>query len=41
MVSLQNFTGPFLSSGVCVHVCVVEKRIGGVSLDTLGLRAGL
>lgn len=29
MVSLQNFTDPFLSSEVCVHVCVVGKRMGG------------
>ena len=40
MVSVQNFTGPFLPSGVCVHACVMGERMEG-SLDTLGLRVGL
>lgn len=40
MVSVQNFTDPFLPSGVCVHTCVMGERMEG-SLDTLGLRAGL
>ena len=37
---MQNFTDPFLPSGVCVHACVMGERMEG-SLDTLGLRAGL
>ena len=34
MVSVQNFTGPFLPSGVCVYACVMGERMEG-SLHSL------